>query len=49
MKETVRRRRLPEGWYPDTEHSVISTIKDWEQNKVNIKGNVKIQNTKKNY
>ena len=38
MIEKIRKRRLPEGWYPDTENSVISSIKDWEQNNVDISG-----------
>jgi AmmeMemoRadiSam system protein B len=30
MKENIRRRKLPEGWYPDTEKGVLSSIENWE-------------------
>ena len=39
MKETVRKRKLPEGWYPDTENGVINSIKSWESIKSQIDGN----------
>ncbi len=31
MKEKLRKRRLPEGWYPDTEKGVTGSIKSWEK------------------
>ena len=31
MKEKLRKRRLPEGWYPDTEKGVKGNIKSWEK------------------
>ena len=37
MKETVRKRRLPEGWYPDTENGVIKSIENWEDSNTGIK------------
>ena len=30
MKENIRRRKLPEGWYPDTKKGVLSSIENWE-------------------
>lgn len=30
MKEKIRRRKLPEGWYPDSEKGVLSSIENWE-------------------
>lgn len=30
MKENIRRRKLPEGWYPDSEKGVLSSIENWE-------------------
>ncbi len=38
MKDTVRKRRLPEGWYPDTENAVNTSIEKWEEKKQGQKG-----------
>lgn len=27
MKETIRKRSLPAGWYPDTEYEVLKILK----------------------
>ena len=38
MKGTVRKRKLPEGWYPDTENGVVSSIKNWESGNIKYEG-----------
>ena len=31
MKETIRKRSLPAGWYPDTEYEVLKNIESWDK------------------